>query len=41
MGLNVTLYVRGKRDERREFLDWIYKNARVYLERKYKKYLEF
>lgn len=38
---NIMLYVRGKRDERREFLDWIYKDARVYLERKYKKYLEF
>lgn len=38
---NITLFIRGKRDERREFLDWIYKDARVYLERKYKKYLEF
>ena len=38
---NITLYVLGKRGEKRKFLDWIYKDARVYLERKYKKYLEF
>lgn len=38
---NIMLYIQGKRSERKAFLDWIYKDARIYLERKYKKYLEF
>lgn len=38
---NNTLYIRGGKDSCKKFLDLMYKNATVYLNRKYEKYLKF
>ena len=38
---NNTLYVQGGAKEQKRFLDWIYGDATIYLNRKYEKYLQF
>ncbi len=38
-GITKTFYI-GKNDDKIKFLEWMYKDADIYLQRKYDKYLE-